>query len=127
MTQTSCSDFIKLKQDIALGVLPVRDGPLGDVPEDGGLDQAGLGAVRVQVLLAQVDAAGVAEQGVLLVEGEESILEGLVRRGLPGVDEQRLLLTGRDALDRSFQFIEPVVVRVGVGGSALGLALETAR
>ena len=54
-------------------------------------------------------------------------MEGLVHRRLPGIDEHRLLFTGRDALDRVFQLVEPVVDRVGVGGGALGLALEAAR
>ena len=37
------------------------------------------------------------------------------------------MLAGRDALDRSFQLVELVVVRVGVGGGALGPVLEAGR
>ena len=37
------------------------------------------------------------------------------------------MFTGRDALYGAFQFVQLVVVRVGVGGGALGLVLESAR
>ena len=68
------------------------DAPLGDVPDHRGLDEAGLHAVLVQVLLDQGEMVRVPGQGVLLVQGEEAVLEGPLDGRFPGTDEDPVCL-----------------------------------
>lgn len=66
----------EVERDGAGDGLALGYGALGDVPEDGGLDQTGLGAVPIQVLLRQAAAAGVLRQGIFLVQGDQPVLQG---------------------------------------------------
>ena len=55
-------ELLRLHQvewDGAARQLPLGDNPLGDIPDNRGLDQAGLGSVPVQALLGRVEVRGV--------------------------------------------------------------------
>ena len=75
--------FHEVERNPAVDVLPLGHDALGDIPDDGSLDQAGLGAVPVQALLGQVEVAGVLRQGRLLVEGHQPVLQGALDGCLP--------------------------------------------
>ena len=72
-------ELLRLHQvegDGPVHALPLWDDALDDVPEHRGLHEAGLDAVLVQGLLGQGEIVRVPGQGVLLVQGEEAVLEG---------------------------------------------------
>ena len=54
-------------------VQSLGDDALGDVPDDVGLDHCSKDAVPVQLLNGEVEVVHVSGEGVLLVQGEESI------------------------------------------------------
>ena len=84
-------ELLRLHQvegDGPVHALPRWDDALGDVPEHRGLDEAGLDAVLVQGLLGQGEMVRVPGQGVLLVQGEEAVLEGLQGGRFPSPDEE---------------------------------------
>ena len=58
----------EVEGDSALDVLSLGHDALGDVPDHAGLDQGGLGAVPVQLLLGEVEVTDVLGQGCFLVE-----------------------------------------------------------
>ena len=84
-------ELLRLHQvegDGPVHALPLWDDALGDVPEHRGLDQSGLDAVLVQGLLGQREMVRVPGQGVLLVQGEKTVLEGPLDGRFPGTDEE---------------------------------------
>ena len=84
-------ELLRLHQvegDGPVHALPLWDDALGDVPEHRGLDEAGLDAVPVQGLLGQGEMVRVPGQGVLLVQGEEAVLEGPLDGRFPSPDEE---------------------------------------
>ena len=73
---------------MAAHLLPLGDDAPGDVPEHRGLNEAGLDAVLVQVLLSQGEIVRLPGQGVLLVQGEKPVLQGSLDGRFPGPDEE---------------------------------------
>ena len=84
-------ELLRLHQvegDGPVHALPLWDDAMGDVPEHRGLDEAGLDAVLVQGLLGQGEMVRVPCQGVLLVQGEKTVLQGPLDGRFPGTDEE---------------------------------------
>ena len=82
----------EVEWDGSVHALPLWDDALGDVPDHRGLHEVGLDAVPVQGLLGQGEVTCVPGQGVLLVQGEEAVLQGPKGGTLPGLGGFRLLL-----------------------------------
>ena len=82
----------EVEGDPAGDVLPLGDDAGGHVPYDRGLDQRGLDAVPVELLRCQAEVFHVPGQGVLLIHGEESVLQGAFYSGLPGPHQKVGLL-----------------------------------
>ena len=96
----------------ALDVLPVEDDALGDVTDDGSLDDLGEYAVLVHLALGEAEVVHVAVEGVLHVEGEESVLQGGFHGRLLGTDQDcGLLALGQPRVGEGLGQI----VQVGVG------------
>ncbi len=64
----------EIERYAACDVLPVGDDALGDVPDDGGLDDLGEYPVLVHLGLGEVEVVHVPVEGVLLVHADESVL-----------------------------------------------------
>ena len=57
-------------------------------PDDGGLDHGGEDAVGVEVLFGDIEVLHVLAEGVVLVQGDEPVLQGSLDGLLPGPDEE---------------------------------------
>ena len=73
-------------------VLSLRDDALGDVPDDRGLHDGVQRPVLVRLAAGDSEMVQVPVETVLLVQGEESVLQGAFDRGLPGPYQEGCLL-----------------------------------
>ena len=105
----------------AVHPLVLGDDAPGYVPDHRRLHEAGLDAVPVQVVLLQTEVGGVLGQRVLLVQGQQAVLQGSLDGCFPGLDEEpvRLLAVQVRLPDREGEVPKvavPVLDRYGCAG-----------
>ena len=83
--------FHQVERDAGNIAQPVGNQALGRLADDGRLDHVVVGPVAVNVRLLQVEMAQVVDEGVLLVKGEDAILDGAFNRGFPRLGQQAAL------------------------------------
>ena len=105
-------ELLRLHQvegDGSIHALSLWDDALGDVPDHRGLHEAGMDAVLVQSLLGQGEIVRILGQGVLLVQGEEAVLEGPLDGRFPSPDEETVGFTLARLSDAEGQVLEVAV------------------